>query len=200
LDCVAHHETISFLPFRLAPFRLANETTNETFCDCFRGNGLRGGAHILALDSGRLGIVTRADLRLRPAMNEPTCIGIGCAATDIVEGSTEEFVAVGGPCGNMLAILACLGWRSFPAIRMGHDWAPSVIRKDFAALGVDDTCFYRRNGQFRPQGLRVLAVASSERAALYNLETCAETHCQRPSIQCQLSVYLPAPAEPSDLT
>ena len=64
LDCVAHHETISFLPFRLAPFRLANETTNETFCDCFRGNGLRGGARILALDSGRLEIVTRADLRL----------------------------------------------------------------------------------------------------------------------------------------
>jgi sugar/nucleoside kinase (ribokinase family) len=119
--------------------------------------------------------------------------------TDIVEGSTEEFVAVGGPCGNMLAILACLGWRSFPAIRMGHDWASSVIRKDFAALGVDDT-FLSKERAIQTQGLRVLAVASSERAALYNLETCAETHCQRPSIQCQLSVYLPAPAEPSDLT
>jgi sugar/nucleoside kinase (ribokinase family) len=83
--------------------------------------------------------VTRVDLPLRPATNEPACIGIGFVAADIVEGSTEEFVAAGGSCGNVLAILAWLGWKSVPVTRMGQDWAANVIRKDFEALGVDDT-------------------------------------------------------------
>jgi sugar/nucleoside kinase (ribokinase family) len=63
---------------------------------------------------------------------------MGFIAADIVEGSSEEFVAAGGSCGNVMAILAWLGWKSFPIARMGPDWAASVIRKDFDALGVQD--------------------------------------------------------------
>lgn len=82
--------------------------------------------------------MTRVDLALRPVTNEPTCIGVGFIAADIVEGSSEEFVAAGGSCGNVLAILAWLGWKTYPVSRMGHDWAAGVIRKDFNALGVQD--------------------------------------------------------------
>jgi sugar/nucleoside kinase (ribokinase family) len=83
--------------------------------------------------------VTRVDLALRPIANEPPCIGVGFIAADIVEGSTEEFVAAGGSCGNVMAILAWLGWKSFPVTRMGQDWAAGVVRKDLAPLGVRDS-------------------------------------------------------------
>jgi sugar/nucleoside kinase (ribokinase family) len=82
--------------------------------------------------------VTRVDLTLRPVTNEPACIGVGFIAADIVEGSSEEFVAAGGSCGNVMAILAWLGWKAFPVARMGPDWAARVVRKDFDALGVRD--------------------------------------------------------------
>ncbi len=78
----------------------------------------------------------RVDLALRPVTNDPACIGVGFVAADIVEGSSEEFVAAGGSCGNVMAILAWLGWKTFPVVRIGPDWAARVIRKDFDALGV----------------------------------------------------------------
>ena len=80
--------------------------------------------------------MTRVDLALRPVTNDPTCIGVGFVAADIVEGSGEEFVAAGGSCGNVMSILAWLGWKTFPVARIGPDWATGVIRKDFDALGV----------------------------------------------------------------
>ena len=47
-----------------------------------------------------MGKMTRVDLTLRPATNSPACIGVGFVAADIVEGSSEEFVAAGGSCGT----------------------------------------------------------------------------------------------------
>jgi sugar/nucleoside kinase (ribokinase family) len=82
--------------------------------------------------------MTRVDLTLRPAANNPTCIGVGFVAVDIVEGSSEEFVAAGGSCGNVMAILAWLGWQSFPVARLGQDWAAGVVRKEFQALKVKE--------------------------------------------------------------
>jgi fructokinase len=81
--------------------------------------------------------MTRIDLMLKPTSGSPTCIGVGFVATDIVEGSVEEFVSAGGSCGNVMAILAWLGWKALPASRLGRDWAAKVIRKDLGDLGVD---------------------------------------------------------------
>lgn len=78
----------------------------------------------------------RIDLVLKPATSSPVCVGVGFLAADIVQGSTEDFVAAGGSCGNVMAILAWLGWRSVPVARLGHDWAAKVIRKDLGGLGV----------------------------------------------------------------
>ncbi len=80
--------------------------------------------------------MTRVDLVLKPATSSPVCLGVGFLAADIVQGSAEDFVAVGGSCGNVMAILAWLGWRSVPVARLGHDWAAKVIRKDLGGLGV----------------------------------------------------------------
>lgn len=82
--------------------------------------------------------MTRVDLTLRPATRHPVCIGAGFVAADIVEGRTEEFVAAGGSCGNVMAILAWLGWKSYPVARLGRDWAAGVIRKEFKAIGLED--------------------------------------------------------------
>jgi sugar/nucleoside kinase (ribokinase family) len=81
--------------------------------------------------------MTRVDLTLRPAPRHPICVGAGFVAADIVEGQTEEFVAAGGSCGNVLAILAWLGWTSYPVARLGRDWAATVIRKEFKNIGVE---------------------------------------------------------------
>jgi sugar/nucleoside kinase (ribokinase family) len=82
--------------------------------------------------------MTRVDLVLRPAASLPACIGAGFIAADIVEGRREEFVAVGGSCGNVMAILAWLGWKSFPVARLGKDWAGRVVRKEFNVIGLED--------------------------------------------------------------
>ncbi|MCK9918024.1 PfkB family carbohydrate kinase [Microbacteriaceae bacterium K1510] len=79
------------------------------------------------------------DLTLKPATNEPACVGVGFVAADIVQGADEDFVAAGGSCGNVMAVLAWLGWRAVPIARTGPDWASKVIGKDFEALGVDTT-------------------------------------------------------------
>jgi fructokinase len=70
-------------------------------------------------------------------------MGVGFVAADIVEGSTEEFVAAGGSCGNVMTILAWLGWKSYPVVRMGPDWAAGVIRKDFAAHDVRNEFLFK---------------------------------------------------------
>lgn len=80
--------------------------------------------------------MTRIDLVLKPATTSPACVGVGFLAADIVQGSAEEFVVAGGSCGNVMAILAWLGWRSVPVARLGHDWAAKIIRKDLGGLGV----------------------------------------------------------------
>ncbi len=81
--------------------------------------------------------MTRVDLKLRPAARHPVCVGVGFVAADIVEGRTEEFVAAGGSCGNVMAILAWLGWKSYPVARLGKDWAAGVIRKEFEVIGLE---------------------------------------------------------------
>jgi sugar/nucleoside kinase (ribokinase family) len=82
--------------------------------------------------------MTRVDLTLRAAARHPVCVGVGFIAADIVEGRTEEFVAAGGSCGNVMAILAWLGWKSYPVARLGKDWAAGTVRKEFKALGLKD--------------------------------------------------------------
>ena len=54
--------------------------------------------------------MTRIDLRLEKATGAPVCVGSGFVALDIVQGESGSFAATGGSCGNVMAILAWLGW------------------------------------------------------------------------------------------
>ena len=79
----------------------------------------------------------RIDLMLKPKINRPSCVGIGLVAVDLVETEANTFAVVGGSCGNVMSILAWLGWHSTPIARLGRDWAADYIRQYFNAEGVD---------------------------------------------------------------
>ena len=58
---------------------------------------------------------------------------------DIVEAENGRFAAVGGSCGNVMALLAWIGWRAMPVARLGQDGPGSFVRDEFKAIGVQ-TC------------------------------------------------------------
>lgn len=69
----------------------------------------------------------------------PSVYGVGLVSLDIVVssnpiGSSHQWA--GGTCGNVLTILAYLGWKSFPIARMNGDSASSHVKSDMAQWGV----------------------------------------------------------------
>lgn len=77
----------------------------------------------------------------KKGLNRHACLGTGLIALDLVTSSDEDSepsVWAGGSCGNVLTILAYLGWRSYPVARLGDDAAGKVVVRDMARHGV---CF-----------------------------------------------------------
>ena len=70
----------------------------------------------------------------------PRIVGTGLIALDVVyrdRGARPKQIATGGTCGNVLAILAYLGWRSVPLARFADDPACKRITADLARWEVD---------------------------------------------------------------
>ena len=70
---------------------------------------------------------------------KPKVFGVGLIALDIVLGSDTESPAqswAGGTCGNVLSILAYLGWEAFPIARINNDSASECVRADMRQWGV----------------------------------------------------------------
>ena len=68
-----------------------------------------------------------------------SCWGVGFVAMDVIELEGDRFAAVGGSCGNVMAILAWLGWTVRPIARLGSDAAGDFIRQELHDLRVDVT-------------------------------------------------------------
>ncbi len=69
------------------------------------------------------------DLFLQSSPNS-ICVGTGFVALDIVmNGHPQNPIGiwVGGSCGNVLTILAYLGWLTFPIARIGNDLAGEIM-------------------------------------------------------------------------
>ena len=81
--------------------------------------------------------MTRIDLRIQKAKGLPVCIGAGFVALDIVKGESGTFATAGGSCGNVMAILAWLGWLARPLSRLGTDPAGDMIAEQLLDSGVD---------------------------------------------------------------
>ena len=70
---------------------------------------------------------------------QPRIFGTGLIALDLVIGVAPETPVrcwAGGTCGNVLSILAWLGWDAYPVARMGGDAASQRVRADMARWGV----------------------------------------------------------------
>lgn len=69
----------------------------------------------------------------------PTVFGTGLIALDLVVSASEGgpvHAWAGGTCGNVLAILSVLGWKSFPIARLNTDAASHRVRADLKKWGV----------------------------------------------------------------
>ena len=81
------------------------------------------------------------------------CVGSGLVTLDIVvdADSPDQYVArSGGSCGNVMAILAYMGWRTYPITRLGLDHAAGIVLDDFAHFGVDTSFVLREAGVNTP--------------------------------------------------
>lgn len=77
----------------------------------------------------------------RVKQRTPKAYGAGFVALDLLLSleSPEQVAAyAGGTCGNVLTILAYLGWDSFPITRIGLDPAGMALRSDLRRWGVRD--------------------------------------------------------------
>jgi sugar/nucleoside kinase (ribokinase family) len=73
------------------------------------------------------------------AKQRPTIFGTGLLALDLVISADPEIPVrawAGGTCGNVLSILAVLGWDAYPVARMNGDSASQRVRADLKKWGV----------------------------------------------------------------
>ncbi|MCY4554943.1 MAG: PfkB family carbohydrate kinase [Chloroflexi bacterium] len=80
------------------------------------------------------------ELRVLPNETPAACWGAGFVAMDVVDMDGEKFATTGGSCGNVMAILAWLGWKARPIARLGADVTGNFIREELSELGVDTGC------------------------------------------------------------
>ena len=72
-------------------------------------------------------------------LTQPKVVGTGLIALDVVIGPDPETPVrswAGGTCGNVLSILAYLGWDAYPIARMNDDVASDRVRADMKRWGV----------------------------------------------------------------
>ena len=73
------------------------------------------------------------------------CTGSGLLTLDVVtngHGDAGPRFWAGGSCGNVLTILAYLGWISFPIARLGDDPAGETVEADLQRFGVRNDFLY----------------------------------------------------------
>lgn len=79
----------------------------------------------------------------------PISVGSGMLALDWLmvgkEAARADKVTAGGSCGNVMAILAFLGWKSYPVGRLGRDAQARSLMADLEDFQVE-TKFLQRSG------------------------------------------------------
>ena len=93
--------------------------------------------------------MTRDDLTIKKAAGS-RCWGTGLIAMDIVATEMGEFATTGGSCGNVMAILAWLGWSTTPIARLGDDICGDFVRNELSVSGVDTRFLSRESGVQTP--------------------------------------------------
>lgn len=68
---------------------------------------------------------------------QPTAIGAGLLALDVVVSNDDVNNFAGGTCGNVLTVLSYLGWKSMPVARLKNDVPASLLLEDLSNWDVD---------------------------------------------------------------
>lgn len=65
--------------------------------------------------------------------------GAGFVTLDVMLGSGSQlaYTGIGGSTGNVLSILAFLGWESLPLVNLGRDHVGAAIHREFTRLGAN---------------------------------------------------------------
>lgn len=65
--------------------------------------------------------------------------GAGFITLDVMLGTGSQLVytGIGGSTGNVLSILAFLGWESLPLVNLGRDHVGATIHREFSRLGAN---------------------------------------------------------------
>lgn len=92
----------------------------------------------------------RIDLRLEKPKIKATAVGSGFIALDVIENEDGENFSTGGTCGNVLSMLAWLGWSSYPVGRLGKDAAGDFVLERLADIGVETDCIRQDTGTPTP--------------------------------------------------
>ena len=90
-----------------------------------------------------MGTIMSTDVQVKKHSKTPIAMGAGFIALDIVEGRASTFTSTGGSCGNVMAILAWLGWNAVPIGRIGEDEAGDQIVAEYEQLQIDTTYVIR---------------------------------------------------------
>jgi fructokinase len=80
-------------------------------------------------------------------------MGTGLIALDVVINGIDEEKAslwAGGSCGNVLTLLAYLGWSSYPIANHKEDCASEIIQKDMTRWGVNMRFIFRSENGITP--------------------------------------------------
>lgn len=91
--------------------------------------------------------------QLNTGSSKPISMGTGLVTLDaVIEEQNDDYpqLWVGGSCGNVMTILAYLGWTSYPIANIGNDSASKIILDDMATWGVKTDFVYRNENIFTP--------------------------------------------------
>lgn len=84
---------------------------------------------------------------------DATCVGTGLIALDVIvngKPSTPAKLCAGGSCGNVLSILAFLGWDSKPIGRLANNKASEKLFDDFLNFNVNTSLISTSNDGTTP--------------------------------------------------
>src|SRR4051794_4062213 len=120
----------------------------------------------------------------------PVALGTGLLALDVVYGADAQQPLgrwAGGTCGNVLTILSCLGWSTFPVARLGDNFPARVICKDLATWGV-----HLDHVTFEAHGSTPVIVQYNQRASDGSATHRFSFHC--PVCGSRMPDYRPVPS------
>jgi sugar/nucleoside kinase (ribokinase family) len=95
----------------------------------------------------------------RAAPATPTAVGAGFVALDFIIHDGQQApaqVAAGGSCGNVMAILAHLGWNSHPIARLDRSKESNRLVKDLKAAGASTKLITRSTTGSTPRVLHII--------------------------------------------